>query len=99
MAQRKIKSSSKIVRKNLLLIREVMNYLLSHPQTFAGLPDNFELVILPEDDAELRLYNLELLDKFARQDTPIVFARTKIGKDKSISPKNLRLFAPLPMAA
>ena len=99
MAQRKIKSSSKIVEKNLLLTREVMNYLLSHPQTFDSLPDNFELVILPEDDAELRLHNLELLDKFANKDAPIVFARTKIGKDKSVSPQNLRLFAPLLMEA
>ena len=97
MAQRKIKSS--VVVKNMRLTREVMSYLLANPQTFDYLPDKFELVILPEDDAELRLYNLEVLDKFAARNTPIVFARTKTVKEKSVSPQNLKLFAPLPLAA
>ena len=81
------------------LTQEVMRYLLANSQTFDYLPDKFELVILPEDDAELRLYNLELLDKFAVEDTPIVFAHTKTTKEKSVSPQNLKLFAPLPLAA
>ena len=81
------------------LTQEVMRYLLANSQTFDYLPDKFELVILPEDDAELRLYNLELLDKFAIEDTPIVFARTKTTKEKSVSPQNLKLFGPLPLAA
>lgn len=81
------------------LTQEVMSYLLANPRTFEYLPEKFELVILPEDDAELRLYNLELLDKFAARNTPVVFARTKTTKDKSVSPQNLKLFAPLPLAA
>ena len=97
MAQRKIKSS--VVVKNMRLTQEVMSYLLANPLTFDYLPDKFELVILPEDDAELRLYNLELLDKFAARNTPIVFARTKTAKEKSVSRQNLKLFAPLPLAA
>ena len=97
MAQRKIKSS--VVEKNMRLTQEVMSYLLANPQAFDHLPDKFELVILPEDDAELRLYNLELLDKFATRNTPIVFARTKTLKEQSVSPQDLELFAPLPLAA
>lgn len=93
MAQRKVKLL--VVEKNIRLTQEVMRYLLANSQTFDYLPDKFELVILPEDDAELRLYNLELLDKFAARNTPIVFARTKTTKEKSVS-QNLKLFAPLP---
>ena len=96
MAQRKIKAS--VVEKNIRLTKEVMGYLLANPQTFDSLPDKFELVILPDDDAELRLYNLELLDKFALENTPIVFARAKTIKE-SVLPQNLKLFAPLPLAA
>lgn len=97
MAQRKVKLS--VVEKNMRLTQEVMRYLLANSQTFDYLPDKFELVILPEDDAELRLYNLELLDKFAARNTPIVFARTKTTKEKGVSPQNLKLFAPLPLTA
>lgn len=96
MAQRKMKPS--VVEKNIRLTREVMAYLLANPQAFDPLPDKFELVILPDDDAELRLYNLGLLDKFALENTPIVFARAKTVKEAA-SPQNLKLFAPLPVAA
>jgi hypothetical protein len=32
---------------------------------------------LPEDDPEIRIYNLELLDKYGSEGKPIVFARLK----------------------
>ena len=97
MAQKKIKSA--IVEKNVRLTQQVMRYLLANPQTFNYLPDKFELVILPQDDAELRLYNLELLDKFADRNRQIVFARIKTVEEKNVLPQNLKLFAPLPLAA
>jgi hypothetical protein len=50
---------------------------LGNPKVFESLPDNFELVILPENDLELCMYSLELLDKYGREGKPIVFARIK----------------------
>ena len=41
-----------IVERNISLTGEIMRYLLDNPQVFASLPDNFELVILPENDPE-----------------------------------------------
>ncbi len=59
-----------------------MKYLLNDPQVFDSLPDKFELVVLPDDDPEMRLYNLELLDKWESENKPIVFARIKTLRDK-----------------
>ena len=77
MAQIEMNSPKDIVERNLALTSEIMRYLLNQPQVFDALPDKFELVILPEDDPEMRLYNLELLDRYGSEGKPVVFARTK----------------------
>ncbi|MCG2784139.1 MAG: hypothetical protein L6461_03440 [Anaerolineae bacterium] len=66
-----------IAKRNIALTGEVMRYLLENPKVFQSLPEQFELVILPEDDPEIRMYNLELLDKYGSEGKPIVFARMK----------------------
>ena len=67
-----------VVKRNISLTGEIMRYLLDNPVVFESLPDNFELVVLPEDDPEIRMYNLELLDKYGSEGKPIVFARVKL---------------------
>ena len=62
MAQVEIVAPANVVKRNILLVKEIMQHLLNNPQVFSSLPDKFELVILPEDDPEICLYNLELLD-------------------------------------
>ena len=62
-----------MVERNLLLTGELMKYLIEHPQVLTTLPDYFEVIILPDDDPELRLYNLELLDKYSVEGKSIVF--------------------------
>ncbi len=64
-----------VVKRNIDLTGAVMRYLLENPKVFKSLPDQFELVILPEDDPEIRLYNLELLDKYGSEGKSVVFAR------------------------
>ena len=71
------KKRNDIAERNIRLTGEIMEYLIDHPKVFNVLPDNFELVILPEDDPEIRMYNLELLDKYGSEGKPIVFARLK----------------------
>jgi hypothetical protein len=66
-----------VVKRNISLTGEIMRYLLDNPKVFEFLPDNFELVVLPEDDPEIRMYNLELLDQYGSEGKPIVFARVK----------------------
>jgi len=83
--------NDEVVKKNISLTGKIMNYLLDHPSIFASLPNEFELVILPENDPDMRIYNLSLLDKFGSEGKDIVFAR--ISEDvKEIKPS---FFAPV----
>ena len=66
-----------VVRRNIALLDDLMRYLLAEPRVLGSLPDNFELVILPEDDPEIRLYNLQLLDTHKSEGSPVVFVRLK----------------------
>ncbi len=70
--------SGNAVERNIRLTGEVMRYLAKNPNIFSILPEKFELVILPDDDPEMRSYNLELLAQYSIDDKPVVFARTKL---------------------
>lgn len=97
MAQAKVNKPSDVVERNLRLTGEIMRYLLNNPQIFDSLPDNFELVVLPDDDPDIRLYNLDLLDRYGSEGKPIVFARLRSKpphRSASISPS---LFVPIPL--
>jgi len=66
-----------------------MEYLVDHPKVFDVLPDDFELVILPEDEPEIILYNLDLLKTYGRQGKPVVLARVKSSADRITSRPNI----------
>jgi hypothetical protein len=66
-----------VVKRNISLTGEIMRYLLDNPNVFESLPDKFELVVLPEDDPEVSMFNLDLLKKYGSEGKPIVFARVK----------------------
>ena len=71
------KKRNDIAERNIRLTGEIMEYLIGHPKVFDVLPDKFELVILPEDDPEISMFNLDLLKKYGSEGKPIVFARIK----------------------
>ncbi|MFZ5820800.1 MAG: DUF5647 family protein [Chloroflexota bacterium] len=87
------KMKSNVAERNITLLGQLMNYLLDHPKVFDVLPDDFELVILPEDDPEIVLYNLELLKRHGRQDKPVVLARVKTSAEKVTSEPSI--FVPI----
>lgn len=87
------KMKSDIAERNITLLGQLMEYLLDHPKVFDVLPDDFELVILPEDDPEIVLFNLELLKKYGRQGKPIVLARVKSSLEKITSQPSI--FVPI----
>src|SRR5437870_6919713 len=97
MAQTKIDPPTNVVERNILLTGKIMQFLMDEPRIFDSLPEQFELVILPDDDPAIREYNLELLDKYGSEDKPIVFARLKADSDTPSSEP--RIFAPVPLAA
>jgi len=89
---------SNVVERNILLVKEIMRYLIDNPQVFSSLPDKFELVVLPADDPEMRLYNLDLLDRYGSEDKPIVFARVKVEGESIAIQDQPSLYAPIPIA-
>jgi hypothetical protein len=95
MAAKKMKEPRNVVSRNIALTGEVMRYLLNHPKTFESLPDSFELVILPDDDAEMRSYNLGLLDRFGSEGKPIVFARLKSSRKVRLQEAPPSIYVPL----
>ncbi len=80
MAKTKVKTE--VVERNVRLTGQIVKYILNHPNMLEALPEKFELVLLPEDDPEVRQLNLELLDKYGSEGKPIVFARIKTGAGK-----------------
>ncbi len=89
------KKNRRVVERNIALLGDLMQFLLADPRVLASLPSDFELVILPDDDPEMRLYNLKLLDALANQDKPIVFARLKSSRKASWRTSQPNLYVPL----
>ena len=99
MAQKEVRLHEGIVEQNISLSGKIMEFLMDNPQVFSSLPDNFELVILPDDDPEIRQYNLELIDKYGSEGKPIVFARVKIHQEKLKSQVQPSIFVPVQVVA
>ena len=99
MAQSKIKSIDKVVERNIILSGKIMQFLMENPLVFNSLPDKFELVILPDDDPDIRQYNLELLDKYGSENKPIVFARIKAHPENIKTGLKPSIFVPVNIAA
>lgn len=97
MAKKTTNTPPNVVERNIGLVGQITQYLLDHPEIFASLPDEFELVVLPEDDPEIRQHNLELLDEVGTS-KPIVFARVHAQPDKDRLRPRPSLFVPLAMA-
>ena len=89
------KKPENVVQRNIALLEDLMRYLLAEPQILNSLPDNFELVILPDDDPEMRLYNLELLDTFGSNGKPVVFVRLESGRKADPGKVRPSLYVPL----
>lgn len=86
-----------VVQRNIELTGKIMEFLLEQPQVFNSLPDQFELVILPDDDPEIRAYNLGLLDRYGSEGKSIVFARIQAHADKTAESSVPSIFVPVPV--
>ena len=63
---------NKVIERNLSLVTEITKFILQDPSILDKLPDDFQLIILPENDPELSLYNLELLATSNKKDNKAV---------------------------
>ena len=73
--------------------------MITHPGILDNLPGKFELVILPDDDAELRRYNLDLLSTYGGEGRPVVFVRLKSSKQADFETMPPTVYVPLSLAA
>ena len=88
-----------IVERNITVTGTIMQFLLENPYIFDALPDQFELVVLPDDDPDIRQHNLDLLDKYGSEGKPVVFARIKAHQENTKARIDPSIFVPLPLAA
>lgn len=95
MAKGLSRKPNNIVEKNIALLEKLMEYLLAEPHILSALPDKFELVILPQDDPEMRLYNLQLLDRVGSEGKPIVFARIASSRNLDLERARPQLYVPI----
>jgi hypothetical protein len=93
MAQEELNAPEAIVERNIEIVGRLMRYLLARPHLLEALPDTFELVVLPDDDREIRLYNLDLLDSYG--DQPLVLARLHSLSQFQIDQETPIIYAPL----
>ncbi len=88
-----------IVEKNIMLTNEVMQYFYKNIMLMDTLPDNFRLVLLPDDDAELREYNIKLLNQYIYDDVPVVFVRLHVASKRNLHDyQHFNVYAPLATA-
>jgi hypothetical protein len=81
MGEPHVKKPQKVVERNIELTSAVMAELLATPALLDKLPTGFRLVVLPDNDPDLWLFNLERLQREVASDEPVVFARvTATGK-------------------
>jgi len=96
MATKRISASDMtVVSRNIALTSEVLRSMLEEPEVLDQLPANFELVVLPDDDPELRLYNLELLDKYGSEGKPVVFVRMSAGQKQPANGVPVSFYVPV----
>ena len=90
-----LKKPRRVVERNIAMLDSLMRYILAEPQVLDSLPEKFELVILPEDDPEMCLYNLKLLNRFGSEGRPVVFVRMKSSEKVDWTRARPSLYVPL----
>jgi len=85
--------------RNLELQTVFMQYLFSHSDILDRLPDDFQLIILPDDDPELGRRNLELLAHQGDSDKPLVIARMRTRRPVDLNVCPPQVFVPVALAA
>ena len=66
-------TEQEIFSKNLMLSTEFDRYVLEHPEFAEKIPENAQVVLLPQDDPELRDKNLEIAKAQREPDQPVVY--------------------------
>jgi hypothetical protein len=63
------------VKNNLDLLNEFMHYSLKHPDILDKIPEEAELVILPDNDPAMYDENMKTVNKLRKQGKPFIIVR------------------------
>jgi len=66
-------TDQEVFAKNLILGTEFDRYVLEHPEVAEKIPLNAQVVLLPEDDKELCLINMEISEKQREKGQQVVY--------------------------
>lgn len=69
-----------VARKNMDLLDEFMKYALEHTEILDKIPEEAQLILLPEDDAELLQANMRYLEECKRHAKKIAVFRMEMPK-------------------
>ena len=79
-----------IFSKNLILTTEFDRYVLEHPEFAEKIPRNAQIILLPEDDPELRKKNIEIAKTQREAGQPVVYVYIE-----KVAPQISRLVNPI----
>lgn len=80
---------------NIDLQTAFMQYVMARPEVLDQLPDDFQLVILSDNDPALSWRNLELLKEQGDTDKPIVIVRMRTQELVDLTTGPLQIFTPI----
>ena len=83
-------TEEEIFSKNLILTTEFDRYVLEHPEFTEKIPKNAQIVLLPEDDLELRQKNIEIAEAQREPGQPVVYVEIE-----KVAPQISRLVNPV----
>ena len=66
-----------LIEKNMNLSIEFSKYIFEHPEVEDKIPKGAQVVLLPEDDAELSNYNMKIAKIQRDKKQPVVFVKIK----------------------
>ena len=78
-----------IFSKNLILSTEFDRYVIEHPEFAEKIPQNAQIVLLPEDDPVLRKENIEIARTQREAGQPVVYVYVE-----KVAPQISRLVNP-----
>lgn len=90
---------SEMVERNLELQALLMQYIFDHPDILDRLPDDFRLVILPDDDPELGQRSLMLLAHQGDSNKPLIIARMRTRQPLDLNVHPPQVFIPVTATA
>ena len=83
-------TEQEIFSKNLILITEFDRYVLEHPDFAEKIPVNAQVVLLPDDDPELRQKNIEIAKAQREPGQPVIYVQIE-----KVAPQMSRLVNPV----